>query len=149
MWPVSSENCKGEYTHEISFIINAGRKRPVLALTAGSLPAAEQTEDFDSVPVKGMVTMIDLGAHSCIPCKMMAPIMEKMDKLYEGKAAIVFIDVWKSREQAGGSASGLSPHRSSLIRRGTRSTATSDSWRKRISSHSCRRWAYRDKNPRD
>jgi len=72
-----------------------------LALTAGSLPAAEQTEDFDSVPVKGMVTMIDLGAHSCIPCKMMAPIMEKMDKLYEGKAAIVFIDVWKSREQAG------------------------------------------------
>jgi len=72
----------------------------LLALTTGTLPAAEQTTDFGSVPIKGMVTMVDLGAKSCIPCKMMAPIMEKMERLYEGKAAIVFIDVWKNREQA-------------------------------------------------
>jgi thioredoxin len=56
--------------------------------------------EFDDVPVKGMVTMIDLGATSCIPCKMMAPIMEKLEKEYRGKAAIVFIDVWKHKEQA-------------------------------------------------
>ncbi|MBW2557340.1 MAG: thioredoxin fold domain-containing protein [Deltaproteobacteria bacterium] len=72
----------------------------LLALTTGTLPAAEQTTDFGSVPVKGMVTMIDLGADKCIPCKMMAPILEKMGKVYEGRAAIVFIDVWKNREQA-------------------------------------------------
>ncbi len=72
----------------------------LLALTSGTLPAAEQTADFESVPVKGMVTMIDLGAKKCIPCKMMAPIMEKIDKVYDGKAAIVFIDVWQHREQA-------------------------------------------------
>jgi thioredoxin 1 len=52
------------------------------------------------LPVKGMVTMIDLGAKKCIPCKMMAPIMEKMEKKYDGKAAIVFIDVWENPEQA-------------------------------------------------
>lgn len=52
------------------------------------------------VPVKGMVTMLDLGADSCIPCKMMAPILTKMEKKYDGKAAIIFIDVWKHREQA-------------------------------------------------
>jgi len=56
--------------------------------------------DFDSLPAKGMVTMIDLGAKSCIPCKMMAPILEKLEKQYQGKAAIVFIDVWQNREQA-------------------------------------------------
>ena len=72
-----------------------------LAITAGALPAAGKTQDFDNVPVKGMVTMIDLGAKSCIPCKMMAPILEKLERLYRGKAAIVFIDVWKNREQAG------------------------------------------------
>lgn len=55
---------------------------------------------FDDLPVKGMVTMIDLGATSCIPCKMMAPIMEKVEKDYRGKAAIVFIDVWEHKEQA-------------------------------------------------
>ena len=60
-----------------------------------------EPQDFSKVPVKGMVTMIDLGAKKCIPCKMMAPIMEKMEKVYQGKAAIVFIDVWENREQAG------------------------------------------------
>jgi thioredoxin 1 len=47
-----------------------------------------------------MVTMLDLGAKSCVPCKMMAPIMEKLEKDYKGKAAIVFIDVWKEPDQA-------------------------------------------------
>jgi thioredoxin 1 len=55
---------------------------------------------FEHLPVKGMVTMIDLGATACIPCKMMAPIMEKVEKDYKDKAAIVFIDVWKHKEQA-------------------------------------------------
>lgn len=67
-----------------------------------SLPIAEnvRADEFKNLPVKGMVTMIDLGAKKCIPCKMMAPIMEKMERKYEGKAAIVFIDVWEHREQA-------------------------------------------------
>jgi thioredoxin 1 len=66
----------------------------------GSQIGPASAAGFDDVPVKGMVTMIDLGATSCIPCKMMAPIMEKLEKEYRGKAAIVFIDVWKHKEQA-------------------------------------------------
>ncbi len=31
---------------------------------------------------------------------MMAPILEKLERVYDGKAAIVFIDVWKHRGQA-------------------------------------------------
>jgi len=48
-----------------------------------------------TVPVKGMVTMVDLGADSCLPCKMMAPILESLEKEYRDRAAIVFLDVWK------------------------------------------------------
>jgi len=66
----------------------------------GSQTGVAGSSGFDNLPVKGMVTMIDLGATSCIPCKMMAPIMEKVEKDYKGKAAIVFIDVWKNKEQA-------------------------------------------------
>lgn len=58
-----------------------------------------QADEFKNLPVKGMVTMIDLGAKKCIPCKMMAPIMEKMEKTYKGKAVIAFIDVWEHNEQ--------------------------------------------------
>ena len=64
------------------------------------LPGSSFAENIPEVPVKGIVTMLDLGATSCIPCKMMIPVMEKVEKKYKGKAAVVFIDVWKHRDQA-------------------------------------------------
>lgn len=61
---------------------------------------AAASSELSQVPVKGMVTMVDLGADQCVPCKMMAPILEKLKKAYEGKAAIMFIDVWKNTDEA-------------------------------------------------
>ena len=72
-----------------------------LVIISATLYGAGKTFAIPDVPVKGMVTMVDLGAKTCIPCKMMAPIMEKMEKVYQGKAAIIFIDVWENREQPG------------------------------------------------
>ena len=40
-----------------------------------------------------MVNLVDLGSDYCLPCKMMAPIMTKVEKNYKGKAAVVYIDV--------------------------------------------------------
>ncbi|WP_373682503.1 thioredoxin family protein [Desulfovibrio sp. JC010] len=51
------------------------------------------------LPIEGMVTMVDIGAHSCVPCKMMTPIIEELSKEYDGRAAIAFIDVWEHREE--------------------------------------------------
>ncbi|WP_461661950.1 thioredoxin family protein [Humidesulfovibrio sp.] len=53
-----------------------------------------------AVPVKGMVTMVDLGAKTCIPCKMMAPILVELEKQYRGKAAVLFIDVREDYDAA-------------------------------------------------
>jgi thioredoxin 1 len=92
-------------TEGVSLVI-IFRKLTIFILLSGlvallGIPAAlADVEKFSDLPVKGMVTMIDLGAKKCIPCKMMAPILEKMEKQYESKAAIVFIDVWKHNEQA-------------------------------------------------
>ncbi len=71
-----------------------------LASLTGPLLDMADAQDFKALPVKGMVTMIDLGAKKCVPCKMMAPILAKMEKQFEGQAAIVFIDVWEHNEQA-------------------------------------------------
>lgn len=64
--------------------------------------SANEPSGVPDVPVKGKVTMVDVGAKECIPCKMMAPIMEELEKEYHdtGRAAILFIDVWKHRDQA-------------------------------------------------
>lgn len=48
----------------------------------------------------GMVTMLDLGSKSCIPCKMMTPILDKLKNEYAGRANITFIDVYAHREEA-------------------------------------------------
>jgi len=69
-----------------------------VALFVLSTPAF--AEKNDDIPAKGTVTMVDLGAKACVPCKMMAPIMEKMEKKYAGKAVIHFFDVWKDNEPA-------------------------------------------------
>ncbi len=66
------------------------------SLTLSTAQAAETKE----IPAKGMVTMVDLGAKKCVPCKMMAPIMEKVEKTYQGRAVIHFFDVWEDREPA-------------------------------------------------
>jgi len=68
----------------------------ILLLPIAGIAAAVPAE----VPVKGMVTMVDLGAKKCIPCKMMAPILEKLEKAYAGRAAIVFFDVWEDPKPA-------------------------------------------------
>lgn len=69
----------------------------LLSVTALSAIAAEELEQ---VPVQGMVTMVDLGAKKCVPCKMMAPIIEDLQKEYKDRAAIVFIDVWENPDSA-------------------------------------------------
>ncbi len=67
-----------------------------VVLSAGvSFAAAPLPE----VPAKGMVTMVDIGAKACVPCKMMMPVMEEVEKEYKGRAAIIFIDVWENRDQ--------------------------------------------------
>jgi len=65
----------------------------VFAVPASAAP-------YPDVPAKGMVTMVDLGAKACIPCKMMMPVMDAVEKEYAGKAAIIFIDVWENPDQS-------------------------------------------------
>ncbi|MCF8142403.1 MAG: thioredoxin family protein [Deltaproteobacteria bacterium] len=61
---------------------------------------ASHSPTAGDVPIKGMPTMVDLGADECVPCKMMVPVLAKVEKKYRGKAAIVFIDVWKDKAPA-------------------------------------------------
>jgi thioredoxin 1 len=50
---------------------------------------------------KELPRLLDLGSDQCIPCKMMAPVLEELKTEYAGKLQVDFIDVWKDPEQAG------------------------------------------------
>ena len=73
-------------------------KRIILAMIISVLCAGFANAAQADYVEKGVVAVIDLGATSCIPCKMMAPILEKLKEDYKGKASVVFIDVWKNPE---------------------------------------------------
>lgn len=44
--------------------------------------------------------LLDLGAVKCIPCKLMAPILEELGKEYQGRLHVEFIDVSKNPSAA-------------------------------------------------
>jgi len=68
----------------------------LLACTGWSKASETSTgrEIIPGIPVKNTVTLVDLGATTCIPCRMMAPILEELKQEYEGRAAVIFIDIW-------------------------------------------------------
>ena len=70
---------------------------PVIAApVAGSV----QSTSIETGTKTGLPRLVDLGATKCIPCKMMAPILEDLRKTYTGKLDVVFIDVWEKPEEA-------------------------------------------------
>ncbi|MCK5200091.1 MAG: thioredoxin family protein [Spirochaetales bacterium] len=48
----------------------------------------------------GKPTVLDLGASSCIPCKMMKPIFAELEKEYEGRANILLLEISDYRDIA-------------------------------------------------
>jgi len=57
--------------------------------------AAGKSGDAEKASAKKLPRLVDLGASKCIPCKMMAPILEDLKQGYEGRMDVEFIDVWK------------------------------------------------------
>lgn len=51
-------------------------------------------------PTTKLPRLLDLGAGKCIPCKMMAPILQELKKENKGRLDVVFIDVWEDSAPA-------------------------------------------------
>lgn len=69
----------------------------LLAVFWAALPGGVRAETpatpSAGLPVRGLVNLVDLGAGSCIPCRMMAPILEELKLEYAGRAEVHFVDV--------------------------------------------------------
>jgi len=77
----------------------------VLILVVGAVIALKENNktdlEFKTVEnLNPLPRLVDLGADKCIPCKMMAPILEELKKEYIGIFNVEFIDVWKNPDKA-------------------------------------------------
>lgn len=66
--------------------------------TTNSAPSAPTLAASPSGVAAKLPKLLDLGADKCIPCRMMAPILEQLKKEYAGRLEVEFIDVWKNPE---------------------------------------------------
>ena len=77
----------------------AGKKKaslpPVTCLSPSGVAATNATAGTQE---KALPRLVDLGAGKCIPCKMMAPILEDLKTTLVGKLDVQFIDVWQNPE---------------------------------------------------
>ena len=70
-----------------------------LGLAAFSLTADAALEG--PIPTKGMPTVASFGSDGCAPCKLMEPVLEKLDKEFEGRVAIRYLNLTQYPELAG------------------------------------------------
>ena len=67
----------------------------VMKKTRSAGPAATPAAQAGMVQASaGLPRLLDLGSTSCIPCKMMAPVLEQLKVEQTGKLQVEFIDVW-------------------------------------------------------
>ncbi len=52
----------------------------------------------DEESVDGLPRFIEVGADSCVPCKMMKPVLDELRSDYPGELKIEFADAWKNPE---------------------------------------------------
>jgi len=67
-------------------------------VTENPLKNSENTSNTETLA--NLPRLVDLGAGKCIPCKMMAPILEELKTEYQGKLQVVFVDVWEKPNEA-------------------------------------------------
>jgi thioredoxin 1 len=70
----------------------------VLKKKENSQTTAVQTQQPSKT--RKLPKLVNLGADKCIPCKMMAPILDEIKKDYVGIINVEFIDVWKNPDEA-------------------------------------------------
>ena len=56
----------------------------------------QRAETYTAQKPEALPRLVDLGADKCIPCKMMAPVLEDLKENYSGIFDVEFIDVWKN-----------------------------------------------------
>lgn len=69
----------------------------ILLIVFSTAYGQTKTGKQQAAPTKFLPLLIDIGAKQCIPCKMMAPILEELQRDYSDSVKVEFIDVWENR----------------------------------------------------
>jgi len=63
--------------------------------TIVNFPLKVSSVNIEELKTNNLPIIIDFGSDSCSPCKVMAPVLEKLNKEWQDKVIVQFVDVWK------------------------------------------------------
>jgi thioredoxin 1 len=75
--------------------INKGSVSDSSNTVSETIPLKISEVNLDKIKSYKMPFVIDFGSDQCIHCKQMAPVLETLNKEWQGKAIVQFVDVWK------------------------------------------------------
>jgi thiol-disulfide isomerase/thioredoxin len=81
-------------------VINQNSDKVMAAVKPGVGKVIEAGENYVEPGQNKRMMMMDLGATTCIPCKMMVPVMNELAKSLHGKVDIQFVDIQKRGDLA-------------------------------------------------
>ena len=70
----------------VAFVLVAKHRNSSTVEAGGS-------DDASAGPVQGLPRLVELGSHTCIPCKAMMPILAELKTEYAGALSVEFYDV--------------------------------------------------------
>ena len=77
------------------FIVSCDRADKKSGSRTGVSKVGENAQNPEKLP-----TLVDLGKGTCVPCKKMKPILEELQKDYQGKAVVRVIDLRDEPKEA-------------------------------------------------
>jgi thioredoxin 1 len=86
----------GQYLQQLQQKANVIKNERWIAKQVSSGPEGLLQEALKS----GIPSVIDFGSDTCVPCKMMKPILEELKGVYKDKAHVLVIDIYKNRKIA-------------------------------------------------
>lgn len=74
------------------FVVFAGGTSSA-AYASGTRAAEPVQETREAQPL-----VVNVGAAACVPCRLMAPVLERAARRYEGRARVLVVDIRTNRE---------------------------------------------------
>ena len=71
----------------------------IASLAHAELPSAS-AKVISQALASGKPTLVDFGARTCPSCRKLAPILEALATEYQGKARVLFVDVYEEKSTA-------------------------------------------------
>ena len=97
---VKQQEALGKFLEELRKNAKVDINQQRIQKIAVKPPEMNTEEELKQALASGKPVLVDFGAHSCLPCRQMRPVLKEIGKEYSEKTKVLTIDVYKNQNLA-------------------------------------------------